>query len=345
MSERAKPRRPRWPRRAIRRVTGFYWGEGIADDVPALTYYLVLSLAPFVLGLATVAAIVLQSEFSRDDLTAEIARFTPPEIQSSLTALVERTQDESPFLLSLAVFAMLWTTSGAIGVIERCLARMLQRPRFHVVVGKIRNLMLGGGVALLLVFAVAGTTLTTGLARRIGLDSDFVQPFVGSLTVVASAAVCTFIFHWAPRERLRWRAALAGGTLTGVALQAVPLLISLYVGAFADARAERIFFLLAAILFSFYMMAQILLIGAGISALVERRIVALHAADRRTRGERAVARLKRAVRGADDASPEDEDERPEPAPEVAAGDDADAADGERDEQSGARVIRLPRRRG
>ncbi len=37
-------------RRAGKRAFHFWWGQGIADDVPALAYYLVLSLAPFVLG-------------------------------------------------------------------------------------------------------------------------------------------------------------------------------------------------------------------------------------------------------------------------------------------------------
>jgi hypothetical protein len=40
----------------------------------------------------------------------------------------------------------------------------------------------------------------------------------------------------------------------------------------AGNAAVRIFFVLAAILFSFYVMAQILLISAGIMALTERRL-------------------------------------------------------------------------
>ena len=42
------------------RIFDFYWGQGIADDVPALTYYLLLSLAPLALGLAAVQALLLE---------------------------------------------------------------------------------------------------------------------------------------------------------------------------------------------------------------------------------------------------------------------------------------------
>ena len=47
-----------------RRVFDFWWGQGIADDVPALTYYLLLSLAPFALGLAALEALLLKDILS-----------------------------------------------------------------------------------------------------------------------------------------------------------------------------------------------------------------------------------------------------------------------------------------
>jgi len=33
------------------------------------------------------------------------------------------------------MFAMLWTSSGGIGVIERCLSRILGRPRHNIFIG------------------------------------------------------------------------------------------------------------------------------------------------------------------------------------------------------------------
>ena len=43
------------------------------------------------------------------------------------------TRDNSPMLLAIALVAMLWTSSGAIGVIERCESRMLDCKRHDVV--------------------------------------------------------------------------------------------------------------------------------------------------------------------------------------------------------------------
>jgi uncharacterized BrkB/YihY/UPF0761 family membrane protein len=49
-------------RRVADRIFAFYWGQGIADDVPSLTYYLVLSLAPVALGLAALEALLLEDD-------------------------------------------------------------------------------------------------------------------------------------------------------------------------------------------------------------------------------------------------------------------------------------------
>ena len=55
----------------------FYWGTGIADDVPALTYYLVLSLAPVALGLAALEALLLSNTQAAINVADGLNRFLP----------------------------------------------------------------------------------------------------------------------------------------------------------------------------------------------------------------------------------------------------------------------------
>src|ERR671932_2138799 len=112
-----------------RRIFRFYWGEGIADDVPALTYFLVLSLGPFALGLAALQALLLKNVLSAIQVADQINRFLPDAVHSDITRLVLGTRSNSPLLLALAVSTMLWTSSGAIGVLEPCETRMLRAPR------------------------------------------------------------------------------------------------------------------------------------------------------------------------------------------------------------------------
>ena len=113
-------------RTIARRAFDFYWGTGIADDVPALTYYLVLSLAPVALGLAALEALLLSNTQAAINVADGLNRFLPDAAHSDIRHLVLGTRDNSPVLLAIALATMLWTTSGAIGVIERCESRILE---------------------------------------------------------------------------------------------------------------------------------------------------------------------------------------------------------------------------
>ena len=133
----------------------FYWGKGIADDVPALTYYLVLSLAPVALGLAALEALLLSDTQSALNVVDGLNRFLPDAVHTDIRHLVLGTRDNSPVLLAIALASMLWTTSGAIGVIERCESRILDCERHHIIVGRLRNMALGAGIVLMVLAASA----------------------------------------------------------------------------------------------------------------------------------------------------------------------------------------------
>src|SRR4051794_31092707 len=156
-------------RRLAGRIFDFYWGQGIADDVPALTYYLLLSLAPFALGLAALEALLLGDFIRASQVAEQINRFLPEEVHADVQRLIIGTHDNSVPLLLVAVAAMLWTSSGAIGVIERCESRLLETERHDIVLGRIRNLALGVMVALTVVAGAAGAPVIGDAASKFDL--------------------------------------------------------------------------------------------------------------------------------------------------------------------------------
>ena len=87
-------------RRLLTWLHDFYWGEGIADDVPALTYYLVLSLAPFALGLAALEALLLKDVVSALQVAEQLNRFLPEALHDDIRRLVLGTRDDSPLLFA-----------------------------------------------------------------------------------------------------------------------------------------------------------------------------------------------------------------------------------------------------
>jgi membrane protein len=264
-------------RRVGRRIFDFYWGTGIADDVPALTYYLLLSLGPFALGLAAVQALLLKNVLSAIEVADQINRFLPDAVHSDITRLVLGTRSNSPLLLALAVATMLWTMSGAIGVIERCESRMLGTLRHGVFTGRLRNMLLGAGVAVMVGAASGASPVIGDAADTLNLRGNLPAGLLLGLNTLGSVIVFAGIYRFAPRSRLRWRSAAVGAIPAGVAIQAIPALVGLYVGNFVGFAAVRLFLILAIVLLGLYVMATVILVGSGIAVkreLRHRRLVA-----------------------------------------------------------------------
>ncbi len=257
--------RPGGMRDLPQRAFGFYWGQGIADDVPALTYYLLLSLAPIAHGVAAREALLLKDVLSAYEAADQLNRFLPAAVHEDIRNLIVGTRNNSPLLLAVAVVAMLWTSSGAIGVIERCESRILGCPRYDVVTGRIRNLVLGALVALAFVVAAAGAPVIGDVLRGLSISGTIPSGVALVLNVLGSIVIFGVIYRYAPKSRLRWRSALVGAVPAGIGLQAVPAIVGLYFGAAAGFAAVRVFLLLAVLLLGLYVMAMVLLVGAGLA--------------------------------------------------------------------------------
>ena len=254
-----------------RRAFDFYWGQGIADDVPALAYYLVLSLAPFALGLAALEALLLEDVVSAISVADQLNRFLPEALHDDIRSLVVGARNNSPLLLTLALLAMLWTTSGGIGVIERCLSRILDVPRHHIFFGRIRNLGLGALVAVAVILASLSISVVTNLSYDLRPGQGFPGPMILVFNALGSMFVFATIYRYAPLTKVSWRSALLGGIPGGLGIQAVPAIVGLYVTAAAGFAAVQLFLLLAIMLLGLYIVAVLLLVGAGIAGRAERR--------------------------------------------------------------------------
>ena len=258
-------------RRLAQRGFDFWWGQGIADDVPALTYYLVLSLAPFALGIAAVEALLLEDLLSAMEVATQLNRFLPDAVHGDVERLVTGTRENSPLLIGIAIAAMLWTSSGAIGVIERCESRMLDCSRHGVVFGRIRNLGLGALVAVVFVVAAFSAPVIGDVADALHLRGAIPSGLLVVVNAFGSVAIFALIYRYAPRSRLSWGSAFLGGLPAGLAMQAGPAIVGSYFGAAAGFAAVRVFLLLAVLLLGLYLMATVLLIGAGVAVRHERR--------------------------------------------------------------------------
>lgn len=257
---------PNWFIRFFR----FYWGRGIADDVPALTYFLILSLAPFALGLTALSALIFGDYLSPQQVTETISPVLPDTIEDDVVRLVLGTKQDSPFLLGLAIIAMLWTSGAAIGVIERVLSRILDVPRYPIVWGRLRNTGMGGLVAIVLITAAAATSFGSGILDYVPHYKTLLSYLLPCIHLVGSICFCAFMYRFVTRRRPCWRSAWGGAVFAGAILQLAPLLLGLYFSQIAGFTTGQLFFALAVVLGGCFMMAQGLLIGAGITARLDQ---------------------------------------------------------------------------
>src|SRR5947199_150932 len=79
---------------AVRRAWGafsaLYWGSGLCDDVPALAWFLLVSLVPLTLGLTALAALALGDYAEAQALAAHAARVLPRDVHDQLVQLILR---------------------------------------------------------------------------------------------------------------------------------------------------------------------------------------------------------------------------------------------------------------
>jgi uncharacterized BrkB/YihY/UPF0761 family membrane protein len=258
-------------RRALREVRGLYWDSGLADDVPALAWYLLSSLAPLALGLTALATVVLGDSQQAQQLAARAASVLPKDVHDQIVQLVLRTRQDSPLLIAIAVAGMLSTSSGAVGVVERCLLRILGAARRGPVVGKLRNLGLAGAVSLAILLMVIAASAATGLGGRLDVNDTAARVATPLLALALAVGICAMLFRALGGRGLAWRSAVAGGLPAGLVLLVTPSLAGYYFTFVSGRTAVELFLVLAGVLFTCYVAAFGLLIGTGVSARAQRR--------------------------------------------------------------------------
>jgi membrane protein len=256
-------------RRALREFVGLYFESGISGDVPALAWFLLSALAPLALGLTALAAVALGDWAEAQALATKAAGVLPPDAHDQVVQLVLRTQNDSPLLIAGAIVGMVWTSSGAVGVIDRCIARLVDVDRGNFVLGKVRTLGVAAAVTVMIVTAVLVASAGTGLVGRVGLNPTLTRVLVPLVSTFVITLICAGVFHTLARGALGWRSALSGAVLSGVVLQITPTAAGYYLRYVAGSAPVKVFLMLAGVLITCYLIALGLLLGAGVAARVQ----------------------------------------------------------------------------
>jgi uncharacterized BrkB/YihY/UPF0761 family membrane protein len=164
---------------------------------------------------------------------------------------------------------MLWTSSGVVGVIDRCLGRMLSREEKNPLLGKLHNIGVAAAVALLIVLMVLVASVGTGFIHRLEVDSTLVRILAPFVSMAIIGLICAGVFKVVARDAGSWRPALIGGAVSGVILQITPTAAGYYMRWVAGNSPVKAFLILAGVLITCYIVAFGLLLGAGVMARVQ----------------------------------------------------------------------------
>lgn len=241
----------------------------MANDVPALAWFLLSCLVPLALGVTALAAVVLGDYAQAQALSARISGVLPKDIHVQIVELILRTRHDSPLLLVGSITGMVWASSGVVGVLERCLSRLLSRSGAGLVRGKLRNLALAAALAIVIVLMAVVGSAGTGLVRRLDVNPILLRVTIPLASFAVTVLLCAAVYRALGGGGLRSRAVLAGGLVSGVILGLTPTATGYYLRYVAGNTPVELFLMLSGVLLTCYLGALGLLWGVGVTARIQ----------------------------------------------------------------------------
>lgn len=255
-------------RRIPRELVALVFTSGVLDEAPALSWFFVSSLVPLALGLTALATLLVGDASQAEQLGERIAQVLPKNAHAEVTDLILRTRRDSPLLIIGSIVVMMWTASGAVGVIARCLRRVAELPSTGLIRGKLRNIAVAGAVALLIVLMVLAASAGTGLVHELGLPALVTRIVVLLVSVAVTVLICAGVLFALGDGVLSRRGALAGGAVAGIILQLTPTVAGYYLRFVAGGTPVELFLILAGVLATCYIASLGLLLGAAVAGRV-----------------------------------------------------------------------------
>jgi membrane protein len=271
----------------LRQVIAAYTEDQIPRQAAALAYFTIFALAPLLIVLIEVAALVLGGNGhhaqARDAIIAAMASHTGKQSAAAVGSIVQATFDQS-HRQGLVAGIVSWivliaAATGLFGSIQEALDdiwRVERQKRPWYAMFKERAVAFGliAGVAFVLLVSLAVNmavaALTKALAGGIpGMAAILsIADFVVSFAVIA--ALFAAIFKVLPHVAIRWKDAAFGGAAAAVLFMIGQILLSWYLGRAGTASAFGAAGSLVVLVLWIYYSGQIFLLGAEFTKIHAR---------------------------------------------------------------------------
>ncbi|WP_243122223.1 YihY/virulence factor BrkB family protein [Clostridium thermarum] len=247
------------------------------DEVPAmasqLAYSMILSFMPFLIFLL---AIVGFTPLRSKDLLVYMEGIIPRESLSLIKDIIAEVTDvKKGDLLSFSLIATLWSATGGIKAVVRCLNKAYdEKEKRGFLRLQLLYILFTLGLVLVVILTMGLLVFGNVIGNYLSCCFEFSDVFVllwnifrYVIIVLVMAMIFTFIYHYTPSRRLIRKEVIPGALFSTAGWIIISMGFSFYVDNFAN--YSRVYGGIAAIFILMvwiYLSSLILLIGGEINA-------------------------------------------------------------------------------
>lgn len=263
---------------ATLRQAAFDWvGDNAAQMGAALAFYSVLSIAPLLVIVLALAALVLGPEAARGQIVAELQGHIGNDGAVAIEAMIENAQqlEIGSLAATLGLATLLFGASGVFGQLQESLNAIWKVPAKTGpgLVGMIRARFLSFtmvlGTGFLLLASLVLSAAIAGVGKYVGQwwpGAEAVWHLANSLgTLVMATFLFAMIYKFLPDVKIAWRDVWIGAALTAALFTIGKQFIGLYLGKSGIGSAYGAGGSLVVLVVWLYYSAQILLFGAELT--------------------------------------------------------------------------------
>ncbi len=247
----------------------------VITQAAAVAFYAALSLAPLMLLLLWLTA---SSQAAQAAVIQQVGLLVGPEAQSvarTVLAGAASTPDTGSIAGWWSIALLLVGASAVFAQLQDALNRIFRTDATALpgLWNWVKKRLLSFGLVLSVVFLlVISMTLTTLLDVTIGRYAQGETVAATLAALIVYAFTFALMYHFLPDRRVRWRLALAGGSLTSVLFMAGRAGIAWYLEHQSTASAYGAMGALVLTMLWVYYAAMILFGGAVVTATIDERL-------------------------------------------------------------------------
>jgi len=254
------------------------WSEDKASRLAAaLAYYAVISLAPLLILLISIAGFALGKEAAQGRISAQIQGLIGQQSAQAIEGIIANANKPTTGVLAsvAAIITLILGASGVFGALQDGLNTIWEvEPRpgrgiIGIIKDRFLSLTMVLGVGFLLMVSLVVSAALTALGDLMGGLLPLPAFVLQALNLIVSFAVITLLFaliyKFLPDVEIRWKDVWIGAAITSLLFSIGKFLIGLYLGRSSVGSAYGAAGSLVVILIWVYYSAQILFFGAEVT--------------------------------------------------------------------------------